>query len=59
PRDLARLRAEQKRLDRLRPIQDQVALMGTRDPAFDVKSFMDAGWAWHAKVAYSVATDKY
>lgn len=42
--ELARMRAEQDLLERLRPIQDQVELMGARDPDFDLKSFMDAGW---------------
>lgn len=42
--ELARIRAEQDLLERLRPIQDQVELMGARDPDFDLKSFMDAGW---------------
>lgn len=42
--ELARMRAEQDLLERLRPIQDQVDRMGARDPAFDLTSFMDAGW---------------
>ena len=42
--ELVRMRAEQDLLERLRPIQDQVEGMGARDPGFDLKSFMDAGW---------------
>ena len=42
--ELVRMRAEQDLLERLRPIQDQVDRMGARDPDFDLKSFMDAGW---------------
>ncbi|GAA4215783.1 hypothetical protein GGQ68_002738 [Sagittula marina] len=42
--ELVRMRAEQDLLERLRPIQDQVERIGTRDPDFDLKSFMDASW---------------
>ncbi|EEX15323.1 putative 30S ribosomal protein S3 [Citreicella sp. SE45] len=42
--ELVRIRAEQDLLERLRPVQDQVDRMGARDPDFDLKSFMDAGW---------------
>lgn len=42
--ELARMRAEQDLLERLRPIQDQVERIGARDPDFDLKTFMDAGW---------------
>ncbi|MCA0851332.1 hypothetical protein [Salipiger thiooxidans] len=42
--ELARMRAEKDLFKRLRPIQEQVELLGARDPDFDLKSFMDAGW---------------
>ncbi|SDF65720.1 hypothetical protein SAMN04488105_1435 [Salipiger thiooxidans] len=42
--ELVRMHAEQDLLERLRPIQDQVDRMGARDPDFDLKRFMDAGW---------------
>jgi len=42
--ELARMRAEEDLLERLQPIQDQVERMGARDPDFDLKGFMDAGW---------------
>ena len=42
--ELVRMHAEQDLLERLRPIQDQVDRMGARDPDFDLKSFIDAGW---------------
>lgn len=42
--ELARMRAEKDLFERLRPIQEQVELLGARDPDFDLKSFTDAGW---------------
>ncbi|ETA51216.1 hypothetical protein [Ponticoccus alexandrii] len=42
--ELVRMQAEKDLLERLRPIQDQVERIGTRDPDFQLKNFMDAGW---------------
>jgi len=42
--ELVRMQAEQDLLERLRPIQEQVEFIGARDPDFDLKSYMDAGW---------------
>ncbi|GGG69048.1 hypothetical protein GCM10011415_15470 [Salipiger pallidus] len=42
--ELVRMRAEQDLLERLRSVQDQVERIGARDPDFNLKDFMDAGW---------------
>ncbi|MDF1871829.1 hypothetical protein [Vannielia sp.] len=43
-RELDRLKANEDLRNRVRSLQEQVERMGSRDPDFDMKRFLDEGW---------------